>query len=140
MIDLDQVAKATFTEQHCTTALEIARKSIVLLKNDAVLPLAADESKKILVTGPNAHNNTLLGDWALAQPDENVTTVYEGIQSLGQAYGYQVDLHHFNENIRAISESDIAAAVDRAQNYDQIILVVEIIQCGTSENGARRVK
>ena len=124
MIDLDQVAKATFTDQHCSTALEIARKSIVLLKNDSLLPLAVSDSKKILVTGPNAHNNTLLGDWALAQPDENVTTVYEGIQSLGKAYGYQVDLHPFNENIRAISDSDISAAVDCAKNYDQIILVV----------------
>lgn len=124
LVDIDRVADVTFTDQHCATALEIARKSIVLLKNDAVLPLPTVDSKKILITGPNAHNNTLLGDWALAQPEENVATIYEGIQSLGQDYGYQVDLHPFNENIRAISERDIAAAVDQAQNYDQIILVI----------------
>ena len=85
-IDLKTVQNKIFTESHQQTALEMARKSIVLLKNDGILPFAS-KKQKILVTGPNANNNTILGDWVFAQPEENVTTIYEGIQSIGESYG-----------------------------------------------------
>ena len=82
------------------------------------------KKQKILVTGPNAHNNTILGDWALAQPEENVTTVYEGIQALGESYGYKVEFHDSNEDMRNISDVDIKKAVKKAKNYDSIFLVI----------------
>ena len=122
-IDLAKVEDNIFTEVHQKTALEMARKSIVLLKNDGLLPFKA-EKQKILVTGPNAHNNTILGDWALAQPEENVTTIYEGIQALGESYGHQVDFHDSNEDIRSISDLDIKRAVKKAKKYDSIFLVI----------------
>ena len=122
-IDLAKVEDNIFTEVHQQTALEMARKSIVLLKNDGLLPFKA-EKQKILVTGPNAHNNTILGDWALAQPEENVTTIYEGIQALGESYGHQVDFHDSNEDIRSISDLDIKRAVKKAKKYDSIFLVI----------------
>jgi beta-glucosidase len=122
-IDLAKVEDNIFTEVHQQTALEMARKSIVLLKNDGLLPFKA-EKQKILVTGPNAHNNTILGDWALAQPEENVITIYEGIQALGESYGHQVDFHDSNEDIRSISDLDIKRAVKKAKKYDSIFLVI----------------
>jgi beta-glucosidase len=122
-IDLAKVEDNIFTEVHQKTALEMARKSIVLLKNDGLLPFKA-EKQKILVTGPNAHNNTILGDWALAQPEENVTTIYEGIQALGESYGHRVDFHDSNEDIRSISDLDIKRAVKKAKKYDSIFLVI----------------
>ena len=36
---------------------------------------------KILVTGPNADNQSILGDWYIFQPDDHVTTILEGIQA-----------------------------------------------------------
>lgn len=122
-IDLAKVEDNIFTEVHQKTALEMARKSIVLLKNDGILPFKA-EKQKILVTGPNAHNNTILGDWALAQPEENVTTIYEGIRALGESYGHRVDFHDSNEDIRSISDLDIKRAVKKAKKYDSIFLVI----------------
>ena len=103
--------------------MDLARKSIVLLKNDGILPFRV-ESKNILVTGPNAHNNTILGDWVLAQPEENVTTIYEGIKALGEPYGHNVDFHDSNEDIRSISDFDIEKAVKKAKKYDSIFLVI----------------
>ena len=47
--------------------------------------------KRILVTGPNANNQTILGDWHAVQPDENVTTIFEGIKNIGTDKGYEVD-------------------------------------------------
>ncbi len=65
-----KVSQVLFSAEHRETALEMARKSIVLLKNDNnLLPLDSDRYKKVFVTGPNADNQTILGDWAFEQPD-----------------------------------------------------------------------
>lgn len=64
-------------------ALEAAREAIVLLKNEQqILPLDKNKYKKILVTGPNADNQSILGDWSIFQPDDQVTTILEGIQAI----------------------------------------------------------
>ena len=119
--DLDEIV---FTEEHKSTALDAARKSIVLLKNDGILPISQKRGKKILVTGPNANNHSVLGDWVFAQPVENVITIYEGIKTLGDSKGFQIDFYDSNSDIRSISQSDIIKTVNKAKNYDQIIVVV----------------
>ncbi|MDG1042944.1 MAG: glycoside hydrolase family 3 protein, partial [Flavobacteriaceae bacterium] len=87
-VDLEKKGGLLFTEEHKTTALESARKGIVLLKNNGVLPLPETTSKKkLFVTGPNANNQSILGDWHAAQPDENVITIYEGIKAVGETKG-----------------------------------------------------
>jgi beta-glucosidase len=53
-----------------------------------------------------------------------VTTIYEGIQALGESYGHQVDFHDSNEDIRSISDLDIKRAVKKAKKYDSIFLVI----------------
>jgi beta-glucosidase len=60
-------------------ALDAARESMVLLKNDGILPLEAGEYKNIFVVGPNADNQTLNGDWVKEQPEEHQITILEGI-------------------------------------------------------------
>ena len=65
-VDLEKKEELLFTEEHKTTALESARKGIVLLKNNGILPLQKTTSKKkIFVTGPNANNQSILGDCML---------------------------------------------------------------------------
>lgn len=64
-------------------ALEAARQSIVLLKNDKnLLPLKNGSYKKILVTGPNADNQAILGDWSSIHPQGHVVTILEGIRQI----------------------------------------------------------
>ena len=123
-VDPNEIENKVFTEQHKETALNAARKSIVLLKNDGILPMSKNRGKKILVTGPNANNHSVLGDWVWAQPEENVTTIYEGINSLGSSKGFNIDFYDSNEDIRSISENDIKRTVNYARNYDQIVVVV----------------
>ena len=120
----DDLDENVFTEEHKSTALDAARKSIVLLKNDGILPLSKRRGKKILVTGPNSNNHSVLGDWVFAQPEDNVITIYEGIKTLGDSKGYQIDFYDSNSDIRSISQSDIIKTVNKAKNYDQIIVVV----------------
>ena len=124
-VDLVKKDALLFTEEHKATALESARKGIVLLKNNGILPLKkATSKKKIFVTGPNANNQSILGDWHAAQPNENVTTIYEGIKTLGETKGYTVDFFNSGENIRKIKSSKIKEASKKARNADYAIVVV----------------
>ena len=124
-VDIEKISERIFTPSHRFTALETARKGIVLLKNSNLLPLNKVKTpKKILVTGPNANNQSILGDWHAAQPEENVTTVYEGIKELGESKGYNVSLHNSGENIRKISEINIQNTLEASKDADYVIVVV----------------
>lgn len=69
MLDKDPVLYST---EHITfdnpeerqTAYELATQSIVLLQNDGILPLKADQPRKVFLTGPNANSMwAMLGDY-----------------------------------------------------------------------------
>jgi len=124
-VDIDKINEKIFTSEHKQTALETARKGIILLKNSNLLPLnTTKESKKILVTGPNANNQSILGDWHAVQPDENVTTIYEGIKKLGESKGFKISYFNSGENIRKISSYDIQKTVEASKDFDYVIVVV----------------
>jgi beta-glucosidase len=67
-----RVAEVFETKEQRTLAREIARQSIVLMKNDGLLPLEAPAT--IAVIGPNAHESRhLLGDYSYPSTFELVT-------------------------------------------------------------------
>ena len=111
-----------FNEKHKATALEAARKSIVLLTNDGILPLDGAKYKNIFVTGMNADNQTILGDWALTQPDENVTTILEGLKSVSPATEFSfLDM---GWNIRKMDKDKVKQAADMAGKADLAIVAI----------------
>ena len=125
MVDIAAIPEKIFTIEHQKVALETAQKGIVLLKNNGLLPLKKVKSvKRILVTGPNANNQTILGDWHAAQPENNVTTIFEGIKSLGNKKGYQVEFFNSGESIRRIKDKDILEAARQAEGADYAVIVV----------------
>lgn len=73
--------KVRLSPEHRQTALEAARNGIVLLKNDGILPLVKGAHKRILVTGINADDENIMGDWSASQRPENVTTILEGLKA-----------------------------------------------------------
>lgn len=80
-VDVEKQGKDYGRAESKKLALDAARESIILLKNsDKLLPLDKKKYKKILVTGPNANNQAILGDWTFTQPDDHITTILEGIQ------------------------------------------------------------
>ena len=118
--DEQEAEKALFTPEHKQLALKAAREAIILLKNDGILPFK--NKKKILVTGPNANNPRLLGDWALKQPEENITTVYEGMK---QAFkDAKVDYINSGESLRHPDDSKLKLPIARASQYDAVLIVV----------------
>lgn len=121
-VDLKQSAKTIFSNEHKASALEMAEKSIILLKNEGLLPLDFSKYKNILVTGPNADNHTILGDWTLEQPDENVVTILDGIcQAAGKE---KVTYYHYGDDVRQDSPEKVKAAAALAGKSDLAIVVV----------------
>ena len=113
--------EGTFPESikaHRQTALEAARESIVLLKNDGTLPLS--NPGRIFVCGPNADSQTILGDWAVPQKDNDVITALEGIRSITA----DVDVMDFDGMIEHVNPKTIAQAVAKARNASLNILVL----------------
>ena len=69
------------TPEHEALALKVARESMVLLKNDGLLPLDRAKIKRIAVIGANARSTSaLLGNYN-GQP-LNPVTILDGIQSV----------------------------------------------------------
>ncbi|MEP7049330.1 MAG: glycoside hydrolase family 3 N-terminal domain-containing protein [Pseudomonadota bacterium] len=55
--------------EHTAINLTAARESLVLLKNDGLLPIDPSKIRQIAVVGPNADNDLAqLGDWSLGSP------------------------------------------------------------------------
>lgn len=120
--DLANTKKVVFAAEHKKTSMQLAEQSIVLLKNKGVLPLDLSKYKNILVTGPNADSQTILGDWALKQPDDNVTTVLEGIRQMAGAD--KVTFHNLGTDVRFKSEQLLNDAAVLAKQSDLAIVVV----------------
>lgn len=68
------------SEVHARQALTVARKSMVLLKNDDVLPLNKDKIRKIAVLGPNATDSTMMLGNYNGDPT-HVVTILDGIRA-----------------------------------------------------------
>jgi beta-glucosidase len=122
-VDESKAEKIVFNKTHRQTALQAARESIILLKNNGILPLNPHKKMKIFITGPNADNQTILGDWALRQPDENVITAVEGFRMTA---GKEIDISYYDcgRNIWKMEEDKIETAAEKAEDADINIAVV----------------
>ena len=106
--------------EHRQTALEAARQGLVLLKNDGTLPLKSP--RRIFVVGPNADSQTILGDWAVPQSDEDVITVLDGLKSALPAVS--IDTLCFGGKITNVDSKGIQTARHKASAADVNIIVV----------------
>ncbi|MBD0835640.1 glycoside hydrolase family 3 N-terminal domain-containing protein [Aestuariibaculum suncheonense] len=125
-VDLEKVKSVNFSEAHQKTALEQAQKAIVLLKNEkSMLPLSENgNNKTIFITGPNANNQTTLGDWVSPQPEENIVTMVEGITKIGESNGYKIDYFNSGDRSKEITDENITIAAQKASNADICVLVL----------------
>lgn len=122
-VEIKDTQKALFTKEHQQSALDAARQSIVLLKNsNNTLPLEKGKYKRILVTGPNANSQTILGDWAFKQPDENVVTVLEGIKMM--CPDAAIDTVCTSDYILKMNPNLVDAAGQKAKEADLNIVVL----------------
>lgn len=78
---IDSCDKKTeiMTKEYLEKAKEVSLNSMVLLKNDGILPIKKGE--KVTVTGPSAKDReNLLGSWHAGGKSEEVISIYEGFE------------------------------------------------------------
>ena len=140
---------------HRQEAREVARRSIVLLKNNNnVLPIS--KNAKIAVVGPLADSKRdILGSWSAAGRSSLAVTPLEGIkhaannaQSVDYAFGANLsndaNLYRFLNLYAEITKFDnrpadkmIAEAVDKAKKADVVIAFVGEAQGMAHESSSR---
>ena len=124
--------EANNTPANQALALEVARQSIVLLKNDqGLLPLPTD-LKRIAVIGPNAHDSLVLLSNYYGMPAETVTPL-EGIRGLVSPTT-EVDYARGCE-ILDPGQAGFADAVQIAKAADVVVMVLGLSQLLEGEEG-----
>ncbi len=128
----DREKERLFHKDHMEAVLDMAKKSIVLLKNDTgLLPLKKDQ-KGIVVIGDLADDkNSPLGSWRLASDNNSAVSVLEGINSYTKDYSFVQGPKYFDDNASflqhvSINTDDTAGmekAVEAAKNASVVVLV-----------------
>jgi beta-glucosidase len=118
---------------HMAGVLDMAKKSIVLLKNDRQLLPLKKSQQKIAVIGPlAADKNSPLGSWRIGSDDNTAVSVLEGLKKFSSNVTYTkgADLvlgstAFINEvKINETDKSGFAAAVKLAKESAVVIMVL----------------
>jgi len=109
------------SQEHRDLALEVAQKSIVLLKNEGhILPLNEDELGSIALIGPSADVSRLDGIGSSVVEPCYAIPLKQGIEN--RAAG--VTIHHAKGcDINSDDTSGFPAAIEAARNSDVVVLV-----------------
>jgi beta-glucosidase len=129
--------------EHREAALQAARRSMVLLKNNGVLPLRSDGVRTIAVIGPNADSRrALIGNYYGTA--SRYVTVLEGIREVAgddadilYAEGCPLFLEHAEGIARMLKEGPdrLAEAVSVMERSDVVILVLGLDETLEGEEG-----
>ena len=129
------------TPAHRALALKVAEQSIVLLKNDGILPLDRAQYKHIAIIGPNADSKRmLLGNYE-GTPSSTIT-ILQGIKKLA---GENIKITHDRgcpltlkkDGSNAPTEAALAKTIAAAATADLIIFVGGIdgsLECEEANN------
>ncbi|MDE7200077.1 MAG: glycoside hydrolase family 3 C-terminal domain-containing protein [Lachnospiraceae bacterium] len=126
-------------EEHLEVAQQLTRESVVLLKNDGVLPLQVSAGQTVGVIGPNANSReALIGNYH--GTSSRYITVLEGIQDKVGNNGrvlYSEGSHLFKDRVENLAwENDrIAEAVTVAKHSDVVVLCVGLNETLEGEEG-----
>ena len=126
-------------KEHLQLSQKAAQESIVLLKNDGILPLKKDKLKTIGVIGPNANSRAaLIGNYHGTA--SRYTTVLEGIQDyVGDDVRvlYSQGCHLFLDQEEKLAREDdrISEAMTVAEHSDLVILCLGLDESLEGEEG-----
>ena len=120
--------------KHHEAVLDMAKKSIVLLKNENNLLPLKKEGQKIALIGALANDKTSpLGSWRIASDDETAVSVLEGMQAYkGNELTFVKGAEFFigkqsflNEVVvNTTDKSDFDEAISVAKNSDVVVMVL----------------
>ncbi|MGM0125513.1 glycosyl hydrolase [Enterococcus sp. AZ194] len=106
------------SEEHRNAAREIAKKSMVLLKNEAILPL--NKRDKVAIVGPGANSKDILGAWSWQGRQEEAVSLSEGAQAISENVLIGAEsFDYFTPSQAAIDE-----ALKLAKQADKVVLAL----------------
>jgi len=128
-------------------SLDMAKKSIVLLKNeDQLLPLKKQGQKIALIGALASDKTSPLGSWRIAAKDNSAVSVLEGMQAytgnqLTYAKGTDVSLGKtkFTEEVKinTTDKSEFTQAIAVAKKADVVVMVLGEIGYQSGEGRSR---
>ncbi len=128
-------------------SLDMAKKSIVLLKNeDQLLPLKKQGQKIALIGALASDKTSPLGSWRIAAKDNSAVSVLEGMQAytgnqLTYAKGADVSLGKtkFTEEVKinTTDKSEFTQAIAVAKKADVVVMVLGEIGYQSGEGRSR---
>jgi len=113
-VDVEAGAAVQYAPEHLEAAQKTVEESVILLKNDGVLPLKADAVRNILVTGPMADApHDQLGTWAFDGEKSHTVTPLKALEArFPGKVTYVPGLRYSREKRNAFA--DVVAAARRA--------------------------
>ena len=133
--DLVREKKITGSQELMDGALEMAKKSIVLLKNkNNLLPLKKSGQKIALIGPLAADKNSPLGNWRVAADNNTAVSVLEGLSNYGgneiiHSQGVRLvnkipDGFHEEVQLNLTDKTGISEAKEIAEKADVVIMVL----------------
>lgn len=131
--DAQREEKLIYHADHQAAALDMAKKSIVLLKNESnLLPLQREQTNIAVIGALAADKNSPLGSWRIGSDDSTAISVLEGLEkytdNIAYAKGADVTIgatSFINEvKINETDYSDFEEAVEVAKNSKVVIMVL----------------
>ncbi|NND63152.1 MAG: beta-glucosidase BglX [Flavobacteriaceae bacterium] len=135
------------SKENHDAVLDVAKKSIVLLKNDNnMLPLKKSGQKIALIGALASDKNSPLGSWRIAADDNTAISVLEGMQAykgneLTFAKGADVSVGKtqfvFETKINTTDRSGFDEAIEAAKKADKVVMVLGEVGFQSGEGRSR---
>ena len=146
--DVTACAKTFRCKESHEVALQLARESMILIKNDhETLPLK--QMRKIAVIGPNADcMHGMIGDYSAPQRPGDVITVRGGLEKYGESCGMEVlyargcgfrsqKTDGFAEALKLVEEADVTIAVLGGSSIPNMALYQAVTGASVAETVAK---
>lgn len=114
-IQPEKAERVIYSQEHLKTSEKLAAESIVLLKNNGILPL--EKNKKVALIGPFADSADMLGSWQFSNYGEQTVTIRAGLENEGFTILYEEGC-----SCNDVLENGFLRAYEAACEADVVIL------------------
>ncbi|BCZ45315.1 glycosyl hydrolase [Clostridium gelidum] len=127
-------------KEHHEASLKASRKSMVLLKNNGLLPLDKSKLKSIAIIGPNADSQIMLKGNYFGSASKSITIlegIHEAVDGEDIRVYYSEGCHLYKDRVSDLAEADdrLAEAVSVAERGDVVVLCLGLDSTIEGEQG-----